>query len=257
MATAAAIPQLPTSFTYADLISKSQAIQCQVAEFQNVFNDRCKNQTKLPDELKSRTLVFVDPYGNRIANKYMDHELIHKVIKKYKKDYVPKYLHQWIEIGTMNGDIISTLKDSELKSIVSHYENGYQFITYGEINVRLLIAGNFLSRKLHLKTLLSNDMNNILAQIRKNFKFDHAELKYCTTHQNAKPDQELWDQGTKLNLNDTILSCKLYQDNCVIVAKLMRGQASYNVFFLYRFDRILLFFLEFCWKLQSDHENIR
>ena len=67
MATAAAISQLPTSFIYEDLISKSQAIQCQLAEFQNVLNDRCKNKTRGPDELKSRTLVFIDPYGNRMA----------------------------------------------------------------------------------------------------------------------------------------------------------------------------------------------
>ena len=230
MATVPVIPQLPTSFVYEDLISKSQAIQCQLSEVENVFNDRCKNQTKLPDELKSRTLVFIDPYGNRMADKYMDHELIHKVIKKNNKDYIPKYLHQWIKIGTINNGVISPLSDSELKSMVSHCENGYEFITYGEINVGLEIAGNFLSHKLNIKTLLTDDMNTIRTEIRKHLKFDHAELKYCTMDQNAKPDQELWDQATTLNLNDTILSCKLYQENCIIMAKFFKEQASYNAF---------------------------
>jgi hypothetical protein len=241
MATSAVVLQLPTSFIYEDLISKSQAIQCQLAEVQNVFNDRCKNQTKLPDELKSRTLVFIDPYGNRIADKYMDHELIHKVINKYKRDYVPKYLHQWIEIGTMHSGVISPLSDSELKSTVSHYANNYQFITYGEINVALEIDGHFRSWNLHLKTLLSDDMNKILAQIRNHRQFDDVELKYCTMDQNLMPDQKLWDQATKLNLNDTILSCKLYQENCIIMAKLFKEQASYNAFSPYLI-RLMLFF---------------
>jgi hypothetical protein len=241
MATAAAISQLPTSFIYEDLISKSQAIQYQLVEIENVLNDRCKNKKTLPDELKSRTLVFIDPYGNRIANKYMDHELIHKLIKKYKKDYVPKYLHQWIKIGTINNGVISPLEDSELKSTVSHYANDYQFIAYGEIKVSLEIDGHFRSSKLHLKTLLSDDMNKIRAQIRNHRQFDDVELKYCTMDQNPMPDQELWDQATKLNLNDTLLSCKLFQDNCVVIAKLFKEQASYNAL-LYSFDKIFSLF---------------
>ncbi len=86
MATGAVIPRLPTSFVYEDLISKIQGIQGQVTELENVLDDRCKNERKLSNELKTHTLVFIDPYGNRTVNKYMDHELINKVIKKYKKD---------------------------------------------------------------------------------------------------------------------------------------------------------------------------
>jgi hypothetical protein len=122
------------------------------------------------------------------------------------------------------------LSDSELISTVSHYPNDYQFTTYGEINVWIEINGRFRLQKLTLKTVLSDDMNKILARIGIPRQFSHTELKYCTMDQNAKPNQELWDQATKLNLNDTILSCKLYQDNCTIMAKFIREQASYNIF---------------------------
>jgi hypothetical protein len=230
MASADVIPKLPMSFVYEDLISKIQEIQSQVVEFENVLDDRCKNQRKLPDELKSHTLVFIDPYGNRTVNKYMDHESINRVIKKYKKDYVPRYLHQWIKIGTRNGDFISPLNDSELKSTISHYANGYQFITYGEINIWIEVDGYFRSKKLTLKTFLTDDMNKIITQIKNQRKVNHVELKYCTTDENAKPDQKVWDKGTILNLNDTIMSCRLYQDDCVIMAKLITENASYNIY---------------------------
>ena len=226
MATTHIIPNLPTSFIYEDLFSKSHAIQAQLTEFETHLNNLCKNQTKIPDELKSRTLVFTDPYGNQTANKYMDHELIHKIIKEYKKNYVPKYLHQWIKIGRMNSGVISALDDSKLKSNVSRYENGYQFITYGEINVWLEINGHFRSQTLIFKALLSDDMNKILEQIRNLRQLSHAELKYCTMNRNAKPNEQLWNRATTLNLNDTILSRQLYQEKCVILAKIKREQVG-------------------------------
>ncbi|CAF1546601.1 unnamed protein product [Didymodactylos carnosus] len=58
-------------------------------------------------------------------------------MKKYKKDYIPKYLQQWIQIGTMNQNEISPLSEAELKSTVSNYANNYQFITYGTVTVTL------------------------------------------------------------------------------------------------------------------------
>ncbi len=53
-------------------------------------------------ELQSRSLIFIDPYGNQIINEHMDHESIHKVIKKYKKDYVPKYYNNGYEVALQN-----------------------------------------------------------------------------------------------------------------------------------------------------------
>ncbi|CAF1427889.1 unnamed protein product, partial [Rotaria sp. Silwood1] len=121
-----------SSFVYQDLIFHVQSIQYQMIEIAKYLDDRWKNEQKIQKELKSRSITFVDPYGNSITNKYMDHELISTLFMKYKKNYVPKYLQKWIKIGTMNQNSISTCTDSELKSSVFEYPDGYQFITYGE-----------------------------------------------------------------------------------------------------------------------------
>ena len=226
MAAADVISTMPTSFVYEDLVSQIQTIQNQMTEMENTLDNQWNTNTTVRNELKSRSFTLINPYGHRTVHKYMDHELINKVFKKYKKDYVPKYLHQWIKIGTMNGDIISPLSDSELKSIVSHYEDGYQFITYGEIKVWIEINGRFRPQSLIVQTLLSDDMNKIITQIKKHRQFDDAELKYYTMKENTKPDEKIWDQGTKLNLTDTISSRQLYEENCVFMMKLTDQKAS-------------------------------
>lgn len=135
MTTARIISTMPSSFVHENLVTQVQAIQNQMVEIENILDDRWKNEKKTSDEFKCRSLTFIDPYGNPINDDHMDHELISKIIRKYKKDYIPKYLQQWIKIGTMNENTISSLNDSELKSNVSQYANGYQFITYGEVTV--------------------------------------------------------------------------------------------------------------------------
>ena len=84
MAAADAVPQMPTSFVYEELISKVQAIQYQIMENAKLIDERLKNENKMQNELKSRSLTFVDPYGNPTVNKYMDHELISEIFRKYK-----------------------------------------------------------------------------------------------------------------------------------------------------------------------------
>jgi len=118
-----------SSFVYEDLVSHVQTIQNPIYEIVKILNDRWENEKRKRNELKSRSLIFIDPYGNRTIKKYMDHELINKIIIKYKKDYVPKYLQQWIKIGTINENAISSLNDCQLKSNISYYPNGYHFIT--------------------------------------------------------------------------------------------------------------------------------
>ncbi|CAF1452320.1 unnamed protein product [Didymodactylos carnosus] len=190
MATAATRSTMPTSFVYEDLISHIQAIQYQMVEIENVLDDRYKNDKKVRDELKSRSLIFIDPYGNRTTQKYMDHELMYKVMKKYKKDYIPKYLQQWIQIGTMNQNEISPLSEAELKSTVSNYANNYQFITYGTVTV--------------------------------------------TINEITKLDKDIWNNGTTLKSEYTIISCQLYQDHCIIMAMISNEQntssGSYPIF---------------------------
>jgi hypothetical protein len=222
MATADVIPKMPTSFVYEELISKVQAIQQQIMENIKFIDERKKN------ELKSRSLTFVDPYGNLIINKYMDHESISTVLKKYKKDYVPKYLQQWIKIGTMDRNVISPLSDCEMKSIVSKYEDGHQFITYGEV---IVWAGNYESlspRMIVLRVLLTDNMEKIKIRLKEQKPFTNIELKSIIINQNTPPNNESWTEGRALKVDDTIMSCQLYQDNCTIMAKLIKEKVNFN-----------------------------
>jgi hypothetical protein len=73
-------------------------------------------------------------------------------------------------------------------------------------------------------------MNKIIKQIRNHWEFNYAELKCCTMDENAEPNRKIWDKGTTLKSNDTIMSCQLYQDDCVIIAKLIKDKASYSLF---------------------------
>jgi hypothetical protein len=126
---------MPSSFIYEDLVSHVQIIQNQMIQIETILDYRWRNEKRKRDELKSRSFTFIDPYGNRTVKKCMDHEFINKITNEYKRNYVPKYLQQWIQIGTINENIISPLTDSELRSTVSNYVDGCQFIIYGEITV--------------------------------------------------------------------------------------------------------------------------
>ncbi len=79
------------------------------------LNDRQKGEKMIRNELKSRSLTIIDPYGDPVSKKYMDHELISTVLQKYKKNYVPKYLHHWIKFGILGPNCMSPLRNSELQ----------------------------------------------------------------------------------------------------------------------------------------------
>ncbi|CAF3951119.1 unnamed protein product, partial [Rotaria sp. Silwood1] len=183
-ATVDIIPTMPTSFVYEELVSQVQKIQNQMLQIENILDNQLQTEKKIQNELKSRSLTLLDPYGHRTLKKCMDHESINKVFRKYKKDYVPKYLQEWIKIGTMNESIISSLNECELKSAVSKYENGHQFITYGETIVWVGSYEDSWSRKIVLKVLLTDNMEKIKMQIKKQRQFTNIELKSCTIDQN-------------------------------------------------------------------------
>jgi hypothetical protein len=235
-----AISAIPTSFVYEDLVSHTQAIQRQMIEIIKFLDDRWKNEKKTRDQLKSRSLVFIDPYGNQIVNKYMDHELISTVFRKYKKDYVPRYLHQWIKIGTMNQSNIEPLEKCELQSTVSKYTAGYQFVTYGEVNVWIGSYEYLPPHKFVLKVRLNDTIEKIEMHLKKRHKCTKIELKSCIINQNEKPNTKDWDEGTILKSEDTIMSCQLYQDNCIIMAKLIKDMVNCS-FFFFEFFMILYF----------------
>jgi len=155
MAAAAVMPTLPSSFVYEDLVSHVQAIQKQMSEIDNILDDQWKNKKNMRNQLKSHSLTFIDPYGNQMIDQHMDHESIDKLTKEYKKNYVPKYLKQWIKIGTMNENSIFLLTDCDLKSTVSKHTDGHQFIAYGEMRLWILDYYKCSSQKFVLRVLCS------------------------------------------------------------------------------------------------------
>ena len=79
-----------STFVYEDLVSHVENIRDSTNDMKEMLDHR----TQIG--LKSRSLIFVDPYGNQTISKHMDHELIIDIFKIYKEDYVPKYLQSWI-----------------------------------------------------------------------------------------------------------------------------------------------------------------
>jgi hypothetical protein len=217
---------MSSSFVYEDLVAQVQMIQNRTVQIENVLYDRYKNDDERFHELKSRSLTWIDPYGNRINDKHLDHELIDDVIKRYKKNYVPKYLQEWIRIGIMNENIISSLNDWELKSTVSNFTNDYQFITYGHATVWCRNDHNSSYEKLILRVSAMDTMEKIKMQIKELRHFIHIELKLCMINDNAHPNETDWNEGETLNSEDTVMACRLYEGDCVIVAKLSNEKVT-------------------------------
>jgi hypothetical protein len=244
MAAATVLQNIATSFVYKDLISKVQAIQLQIIESTKFIDEQQQNQKKIQNDLKSRSLTFVDPYGNLTVRKYMDHEMIGTILKKYKTDYVPKYLQQWIKFGTRNKDDILPLGDCEMQSTVSKYPDGHQFITYGKVTVW---AGNYQYLKpkhIVFQLLVSDNMEKIKIHLKTCERFLNIELKSIIINQNTPPNNESWNEGKTLSLDDTIMSCQLYQENCIIMAKLITTKVNLTP--------LLLTLNGFCFFLQID-----
>ncbi|CAF4871180.1 unnamed protein product [Rotaria sp. Silwood1] len=225
----------PFTFVYEDLVFHIHAIQHEMFEIIKYLDDRCKNEKNIRKELKSRSITFVDPYGYSITNQYMDHDLISTLLKKYSKNNVPKYLQQWIKIGKMNQNGILPLNDDELKSSVFQYPDGYQFITHGEINILIEYCEDVPSQQLVLPVLLTETIEKIKMQIQNLRKLPNIELKSFILDQDSRTNKQNWNEGKTLKSNDSVLSCKLYQDNCIIIAKILQEKTD-SVEFISNFD---------------------
>ncbi|CAF4160803.1 unnamed protein product [Adineta steineri] len=221
MAATAVISKKPSSFIYENLVSQVQTIQNQIIEMENTINNQRQTDKKVQNELKSRLFIFTDPYGNRTTNNYMDHQSISKIIRDYKKNYVPKYLQQWIRIGTQNHDIISRLNEDELKSTVSEYENGQEFVSYGEISVFIGIHEKFWPQSIVINMVIMDNIDKMKMRIKQQRRFHDFELKSCIIDPNIEPNITNWKEGEILKLEETAMSNQLYQNNCVILAKVI------------------------------------
>jgi hypothetical protein len=228
MAAAEVAPKSPSSFVYEELVSRVQNIRNQMIKFETILHDRCKYETTIPNELKSRKFTFIDPYGNRTDGTCVDHEPINNMIHVYKKDYIPRYLRKWIQIGIMKENIISSLSDFELKLAVSNYAADSQFISYANITVWIGADEYTSPHPFVLSVLLTDNMKKIRSQLVQFGQFEHIQLFSLIANQDKRPNKDNWNEGTLLNSEDTILSRRLYEDNCIILGKIGSGKVDKN-----------------------------
>ncbi|CAF1086856.1 unnamed protein product [Adineta steineri] len=193
---------------------------------ENSINNQLQIDKKVRNELKSRSFIFIDPFGNRTTKKYMDHQSINKILRDYKKKYVPKYLQQWVQIGTKNDDIISALNEDELKSTVSEYENGQEFVSYGEISVFIGIHEDRWPRSIVVNMLLMDNIEKLKTRIKQQQQFHDFELRSCFIGSNTKPSITNWDEGMCLKSEETIMSNQLYQNSGVVLAKIIDNKVD-------------------------------
>jgi hypothetical protein len=76
-------------------------------------------------------------------------------------------------------------------------------------------------------------MNKIKTRIAQLGIFNHIQLKLLPVNENEKPTKNSWNEGINLKSEDTILSCQLYEDNNIILAKIDENKVNCNLrFFL-------------------------
>lgn len=217
---------LETTFVYEDLVIHAQALQYQMIEVIKHLNERWTNDKQLATQLKLTPITIADPYGNKIVNQYMDHQLISTVVKKFKKEYVPKFLHLWIKFGFIHENSIVPLTECELKSTVSKYTDDYQVVTYGEVTVWVGAYEYLPPYKIILRVRLNDSMEKIKLQLKEQLNVVNLELKTSIVDRNVRLMDKDWKTGKPLQSEDTIMSRQLYQENCIIMANVATAQVS-------------------------------
>ena len=231
------------SFVLEEFILQIQTIQYQlIAEFK-YFEKRWDNGENKHDQLKTHPLMIIDPYGNATTEQYLDHERIRTSLEKFKKNFVPRYLHQWIRFGRIVRGEIALLKESELNSTISQYQDKDPLTTYGEIIVWFADQVNILPPTLVLKVCLMDNLEKIQKQITRFTGLTNMELKACFIDQDTKlVSEKSWNEGTILKSEDTIMSKKLYQDGSAVVAKIDMDKVNHRRICLFVHD--FLFFID-------------
>ena len=202
-------------------------MQNQLIEIIKFLNDQWKNG-KITRNQFSFTFIRLHRslWKLKPSQQYMDHQLIGTVLKKYKEDYIPKYLQGWIQIGTMNQDCISPLKRSQLKLNVCEYPDGCQFIAHCKVNVWIKDVGCISAETFPLRVLLTDNISKIKEHIQRLQKCVDVELRLYTRDGKAGTYETIWQKSTPLKPEETIVSCKLYTQDCFILANLIKLDVS-------------------------------
>ncbi len=81
-------------------------------------------------------------------------------------------------------------------------------------------------RKLVLQVLGMNNMEKIKMEIKKQEMFTNIELRLFMMNDHITPNQMNWNEATILKSENIIMSWKIYQNNSVIMAKLIKENVS-------------------------------
>ncbi|CAF0758547.1 unnamed protein product [Adineta ricciae] len=209
-----------TSFVYEDLIRQIQFIQTHIIQLTNYLNDRCQT------DLKSRSFSFSDPFGNEITQKFMDHEIIEIIFKKYVTEYISKHLRPFIKIGKMCHGHIQLMYEHELKFNASQFRDGFQFIACCEITVWVGDYESSICRRVVIPVRLLDSIESVNNGLKIPPKITNVEFKSLRNDRNMKPTRDNWDQGKPLMSSDTIGSSQLYQNDTILMAKLIQPHAD-------------------------------
>ncbi|CAF1284205.1 unnamed protein product [Rotaria sordida] len=75
-------------------------------------------------------------------------------------------------------------------------------------------------------------------QIQNRRKLSNIELKSFILDQDSRTNKQNWNEGRILKLDDTVLSSKLYEDNCIIIAKRLQEKID-SAEFISNFDMFI------------------
>ena len=226
MASATTIQPSPSSFVYEQLIAQVRAIQQLATGIDKVLHDRLESEPNKRDGLTFRTFTFIDPYGNKMTHEHMDQELIADVLRKYKKNYVPKYLHKWIKIGNREQTAILPIVECDATSNLSTFANETEFVAYGELPVFIGRYETAIPTKLLLRVSVVDTIETIKTQIEELGRSGEVELRYHTFDGSGRPTASDWEQGQAVRAEATVASLRLYQENCIVMAKIPTSTVS-------------------------------
>lgn len=233
MASTAVLSPMPTSFVYEDLVSRIVNMQTQMIQANKTIEERSNNDKNAQRQLASRSFTFIDPFGNRIKNRYADHWTIHKVVQKFRREFCQKYLQSWIQIGLSNGDQLYPLSEDQLKQTVSTYPNDQEFIAFGTVQVFIINASHQSLQETTVRVLLNDKLEKFekrIQDIRDHIKkkpntIRQIEMRVCSSDSSNQSNEQRWNQGNICRMDETVFSSQLYQTNSVIIARILEIEA--------------------------------
>ena len=225
MASADVLPSLPSSFVYEDLLERVFNIQNELAR----INGTIELKSTTSRNISRRPFIFIDPFGNRMKNDAFDHWTIDFVLRKYKKDFCPKYLQAWIQIGFFDHNEVQPIKREQLTETVSEYPENQQFIAFGSIPLFILNEQSRLLQQTTLTVVLNDKSDDIIQSVRRirptsrraTSEDSEIQLKSRRSEASLEPNEDRWNEGNDFRNEDTILSAKLYENNTLLMAKMI------------------------------------